>query len=214
VIAIPGHFHIPSNETMSVLAIAVLETPNRGPQTAPAPVQAQLSLRDVYRDHYRTVWMSLRRLGVREDDVADATQEVFLVVHRKLAEFEGRSQLKTWLFGISMRVARDRRRKASFRLETSSDQLDAEAARGTLALAQDAHAERNEARKTLEKVLEEMSPVHRVVFIMFELEGSSGEEIAETLGLPIGTVRSRLRLARETFERSAARIQLQARTHV
>jgi RNA polymerase sigma-70 factor, ECF subfamily len=199
---------------MSVLAISILETPtpSRGAAIAPTPSQAQLSLRDIYRDHYRTVWMSLRRLGVREDDVADATQEVFLVVHRKLAEFEGRSQLKTWLFGISMRVARDRRRKASFRLETSSDQLDAEAANDTL--AQDAHAERNEACRTLEKVLEEMSPVHRVVFIMFELEGSSGEEIAETLGLPIGTVRSRLRLARETFERSAARIQLQARTHV
>ena len=69
-----------------------------------------MTFKEVYDEHFRFVWRSLRRLGVRESDVPDAVQDVFLVVHRRLAEFEGRSKVTTWLFGICFRVARDRRK--------------------------------------------------------------------------------------------------------
>src|SRR5689334_15233045 len=74
-----------------------------------------LTFKEVYEEQFRFVWRSLRRLGVRESDVADAAQDVFLVVHRRLGEFEGRSKVSTWLYGICYRVARDRRRLAHVR---------------------------------------------------------------------------------------------------
>ena len=65
----------------------------------------------VYREHYAFVWRSVRRLGVPDRELDDVVQEVFVIVHRRLAEFEGRSMVTTWLFGIAYRVVRDHRRK-------------------------------------------------------------------------------------------------------
>ena len=69
-----------------------------------------VTFEQVYKEHFAFVWRSLRRLGVREEDANDAAQEVFIVVHRKLGEFSGRSKLTTWLYGICFRVASERRR--------------------------------------------------------------------------------------------------------
>ena len=78
----------------------------------------------VYEEHFDFVWRSLRRLGVPRSALDDAVQEVFLVVHRRLAEFEGRSSLKTWLFGIAVHIAlKAGRASARGRAEEFSDQL-------------------------------------------------------------------------------------------
>jgi len=69
-----------------------------------------MTFEETYRAHFAFVWRSLRRLGVAEDDAADAAQDVFIIVHRKLPEFAGRSKLTTWLYGICFRVASERRR--------------------------------------------------------------------------------------------------------
>src|ERR1043165_2409120 len=69
-----------------------------------------MTFEEVYRAHFAFVWRSLRRLGIREEDAADTAQEVFIVVHRKLPEFAGRSKLTTWLYGVCFRVASERRR--------------------------------------------------------------------------------------------------------
>src|SRR6188474_2580416 len=82
---------------------------------------ANASFRQIYDEHFRFVWRSLARLGVRESDLGDVTQEVFVIVHRKLSEFEGRSKVTTWLFGIAMRVARDHRQSAVVRREIATD---------------------------------------------------------------------------------------------
>src|SRR5262245_19722044 len=81
-----------------------------------------LSFKEVYDEHFRFVWRSLRRLGVPESDVADAVQDVFIVVHRRLGEFEGRSKVTTWLYGICYRVAHDRRRLAHVRRRVDDDE--------------------------------------------------------------------------------------------
>ena len=65
----------------------------------------------IFREHAPYVWRVLRRMGVREADVEDVTQEVFVVVHRRLPEFEGRSAMRTWIYGICLRVASDHRRR-------------------------------------------------------------------------------------------------------
>jgi RNA polymerase sigma-70 factor (ECF subfamily) len=88
----------------------------------------EMTFQEVYQEHFRFVWRSLRRLGVRESDVADAVQDVFVVVHRKIADFEGRSKVTTWLFGICLRVARDRRRLAHVRHDVSDEAVLSERA--------------------------------------------------------------------------------------
>jgi len=162
-----------------------------------------MQFREVYDAHFAFVWRSLRRLGVPDTGVQDAAQDVFLVVHRKLAEFEERSKLTTWLFRICLRVAKDYRRRAHVRREVfddagiaSSTDAGADTARG---------AERSEDLALFERALGSVDLDQRAVFILFEIEGMTGDAIAETLGIPLGTVYSRLRLAREAFKRSVLR---------
>ena len=163
-----------------------------------------MTFREVYEEHFRFVWRSLRRLGVRESDVQDAAQDVFIVVHRRLSEFEGRSKISTWLFGICYRVASDRKKLAHVRRRADGDEplLDTPDERVDVA----AEAERRQGLAMLEAILDELPMEQRAVFTLFELEGMTGEDIAETLEIPLGTVYSRLRLAREAFRRSVARL--------
>jgi RNA polymerase sigma-70 factor (ECF subfamily) len=170
------------------------------------------SFKDVYSEHFRFVWRSLRRLGVPESDASDAAQDVFLVVHRRLGEFEGRSKMTTWLFGIALRVARDRKRLAHNRRRSDdSSPLDT-AADDRVDIA--GEAEKREALRLLESLLDELPDEQRAVFCLFELDGLGGEAIAEMLEIPVGTVHSRLRLAREAFDRNLKRVQAKDRFHL
>jgi len=162
-----------------------------------------MTFRQVYDEHFRFVWRSLRRLGVRESDVADAVQDVFVVVHRKLPEFEGRSKLTTWLYGISMKVARDRRRSAYERRVRTEEAPISERPDEAVDVAAD--AERNQGLAILEAILDELPIEQRAVFTLFELDQKKGEEIAELCDVPLGTVYSRLRLARASFEAALSR---------
>jgi RNA polymerase sigma-70 factor (ECF subfamily) len=140
---------------------------------------------------------------VPEADAKDATQEVFMVVHRKLDEFEGRSKITRWLFAICLRVASDRRKKASFRREVLQDSILID--QSSQSIHSGANAEQRENARRLEQVLDNIPLDQRAVFVLFELEGMTGAEIGELLDIPVPTVHSRLRLARETFHQSAQR---------
>ncbi len=174
--------------------------------------ERRASFEEVYAEHFRFVWRSLRRLGVPESDVADAVQDVFIVVHRRLGEFEGRSKVTTWLYGICYRVARDRRRLAHVRHRADDDgQMDERPDdRADVAAA----AERRQGLELLENILDEMPIEQRAVFTLFELDAMGGEAIAEMLEIPLGTVYSRLRIAREQFRRSLSRMQARDRFRV
>ena len=167
--------------------------------------QGVLTLRAIYDEHVTFVWRALRRLGVRESDLPDAVQDVFLVVHRKLSEFEGRSKMTTWLFGIAMRVARDRMRLAHVRRQVGDEEAVLAYVDENADVA--AQAERRQAAEILESILDSLPIEQRAVFTLFELDGMSGEAIAELLEIPLGTVYSRLRLAREAFQRSVTRLR-------
>jgi RNA polymerase sigma-70 factor, ECF subfamily len=166
-----------------------------------------MTLKQIYAEHARYVWRVLRRLGVPEANAADATQDVFVVVHRRLGEFEGRARMTTWLFQICLRVASDRRKSARRRPEILDESLLEAAVDG----APDALAgvQQRERLALLEQALDAMDFDQRVVFTMFELEEMSGEQISEALLIPLGTVYSRLRLGRQAF--SQALLMLQAR---
>jgi RNA polymerase sigma-70 factor (ECF subfamily) len=169
-----------------------------------------MEFRAVYEEHFRFVWRTLRGLGVREADATDAAQEVFVVVHRRLAEFEARSKFTTWLFGICQRVARDRWRAARSRPELTHWPEDHDPPDPDADIAY--HAERREAVLMLEAILDEIPEEQRIVFVLFELEELPGEQISEMLGIPVPTVHSRLRLARERFRQVVSRAQARARS--
>lgn len=148
------------------------------------------------------VWRSLRRLGVAEASLDDAVQDVFLVVHRRLGDFEGRSSPKTWLFGIALRVARDHRRTARRRggLELLPADLPDGGASPFDAL------DRKRALGTLDEALGHLDDDRRAVLVMMEIEEMTAPEVAEVLAIKLNTVYSRLRLARRDLDAALAAI--------
>jgi RNA polymerase sigma-70 factor (ECF subfamily) len=142
-------------------------------------------------------------MGVREADLDDVSQEVFLVVHRKLAEFEGRSTVRTWLYGICMRVAKDHKNRAHVRRESpvSEPPIEIQGPQQEEAIA------RAESRFLLQRLLEELDDAKREVFVLYEIEGLGMNEIAEAVGCPLQTAYSRLHAARKIVAEAAKRVQ-------
>lgn len=161
-----------------------------------------LTFEGVYEEHFEFVWRSVRRLGIDDDAMDDVVQEVFLVVYRRLADFEGRSSVKTWLFGIALRVARTHRRGLARKggLDPLPPQMADVDQKGP-----EAAASQNEARRMLDRLLGELDEDKRAVFVLSELEQMTAPEIAEAIGVKVNTVYSRLRAARTAFEAAVQR---------
>jgi RNA polymerase sigma-70 factor (ECF subfamily) len=168
----------------------------------------ELSLEAIHERHVDFVWSSLQRLGVPRADLEDALQEVFMVVHAKLATFDRTCRMSTWLFGICLRVASGQRRKAYRHREHAVSNLEETAGAVATPSAEAALLER-EALRNLESVLDTLELERRAVFVMFEIEGIGCPEIATLLGLPLGTVHSRLAAARSDFAKAALRLRKQ-----
>lgn len=168
-----------------------------------------LSFAGVYDEAFPWVFRAARRLGVAPSALDDVVQDVFLVVHRKLAGFEHRSSLKSWIYGITVRVVRDRRRAQRRRPESPDDDLAA--LPDPNARDPQADALRREALATLLRVLDALPDDQREVFVLAELEELTVPEIAEATGANVNTVYSRLRAARKSFEAEAARVRARAR---
>ncbi len=171
-----------------------------------SPAAGPLDVRSVFDAHFDFVWRSLRRLGVREADVDDALQEVFVVVYRKRDEFEGRARLTTWLYGICFRVASDYHRRAHIRREHPTDE-PLEGAAHDASSAADVRVNGAEARALLDEVLDGLDMEKRAVFVQYEIDELSVDEIATRIGVPVGTVYSRLKAARAAFDKSVARVR-------
>jgi len=173
---------------------------------APTAPEVPLDVAEIYAQNAQFLWRALSRAGVAEADLPDALQEVLLVVHRKLDSFGGRSKLTTWLFGICLRVAattrrsRQRRREEPIDPEKPDNQPAENCTPEDLALARD-------SRRQLNDALDRLNPEQRAVLVMFELEGLSCAEIADLLGVPKGTVFSRLSHARQAFLQALQRIE-------
>ena len=173
------------------------------PFAAEAPAAPRLALRfeEVYERHFDFVWRSVRRLGIRDAAVDDVVQDVFLVVHRRLAEFEGRSTVRTWLFGIVLRVVRDHRRTLRRKPTEALPEVIPDA-QGDGPMES---AARREAAKVLHEVLDELDEDKRAAFILSEMEQMTAPEISAALGVNLNTVYSRVRAARKAFEQAVQR---------
>lgn len=163
-----------------------------------------------YREHADVVWSCLGRLGLVGADREDALQEVFLVVHRRWASFEGRAAVRTWIYGIAVRVA-----IAHLRRHRAAEQRSAPVDREPVDHGIDPHAivEAREAIAVLDALLGELDDDKRTVFVLSDVEGLPVPAVAELLALNPRTAYSRLRVARADFERAVVRWQAR-RAHV
>jgi RNA polymerase sigma-70 factor (ECF subfamily) len=161
----------------------------------------------IYAKYADFVWLSLQRLGVRSSDRQDLCHDVFVVAYKKLPDYTERAAVRRWLFAISLRLASNYRRKAYLRFERSSNAVDGDEAGVPIPefAWPEAAAARREAFARAETILANMQPLQRVVFVMFEIEGIACDAIATELGVPLGTVYSRLHTARKFFQAEARR---------
>jgi RNA polymerase sigma-70 factor (ECF subfamily) len=162
---------------------------------------------ELYTEHVGFVWRSLRRLGVSERDVDDVCQEVFVIVHRKLATFDATSTMRTWLFGIARRVAADHRKRAHVRREMLAAPGELEANQAPAPDEPEAF-ELRRARAVLDEILDELDEPKRAVFVLFELEEMAMAEVARAVECPLQTAYSRLAAARKQVETAVLRRQL------
>jgi RNA polymerase sigma-70 factor (ECF subfamily) len=155
-----------------------------------------------YELYGRFLWQTLYRLGIRQNDLPDALQDVLVVVHRRGHDFEPGARATTWLYAICRRVAAARRRKAYARRETPDGDIEIVDPNDPERIAST-----HRAKQRLERVLDDLNDDQRIVFVMFEVEGLSCPEIADELVVPVGTVYSRLHAARQSFQKSLARLK-------
>jgi RNA polymerase sigma-70 factor (ECF subfamily) len=182
-----------SNQAEMMKAVA----PNTETLVARCIAGERQAWRELHQRYYATVYGFLRRLGVRPPDTEDACQEVFVQVFRYLATFQHRADLRTWLYKLSISQAVRARRRAALRQALRwllRQEVD------PAAMAPGPSWSESDAQRRVHVALDGMKEIHRSVFVLFELEGLSGEEIAAATGLPHATVRRRLHHARQEFQ--------------
>lgn len=139
------------------------------------------------------VFSVLGKLGVPEDDVPDVCQEVFIVIHRRLPDFDGRAALRTWIYGICAKTASTHRRRRATRRELPTYPLPDTAASALL----DESLDHERAKTRLAAVLATLDDEKRAVFVLYELEELPMSEVAVALNCPLQTAYSRLHAARK-----------------
>ena len=157
----------------------------------------------VFDTHAPMVWRTVRYLGVHPSEIEDVCQEVFVVVHRRLPEFdaEGSASMTTWLYAVCVNVIRNHARRA-YRTREKSMASPPEP------VAEASHEEafdRARAATRLRRKLATLDDDKREVFLLHDVEGASMKEIAQALGIPLQTGYSRLRVARQRLEEELAK---------
>jgi RNA polymerase sigma-70 factor (ECF subfamily) len=172
-------------------------------QTSEAQAQPALSTEGVFQAHAPFAWRVLRRLGVADADADDVCQEVFVTVHRKLGTFEGRSSVRTWLYGICVRTASDYRKRVRGRHEVPTGAvLDS-----PIDARQEDDMALRQARAALDGILDRLDDDKRAVFVLYEIEELPMADVATAVDCPLQTAYSRLHAARREVDAAVRRIQ-------
>ena len=172
------------------------------------------AFRTLFEKYHRRAFAVAMGVLKNQDDALDAVQEAFVKVHKNIHKFQGSSSFYTWLYRIVMNVSIDHVRRTSRRKSLDFDERalheESEVA-GDGALVpnvMDANpgkaALRRELRGAIQVALQELPEHHRAVIVLREIEGMSYEEMAETLGVPKGTIMSRLFHARKKMQNALA----------
>jgi RNA polymerase sigma-70 factor (ECF subfamily) len=196
--------------SMSADVIAAKATPGEAASDRSSS-EAQ-SFEEIYAHWFHDVSRWIRAFGGLNADLDDLAQEVFLIVRRQLPKFEG-GNLGGWLYRITQRTVRDYRRRAWYRRILAGQHVDERSRRESTAPEPDPSEilERREAERFLVQILGKMSESRRTAFILFEIEGYTGEEIANLEEVPVNTVWTRLHHARKEFYMLIDRARTQGR---
>ena len=170
----------------------------RAPSLAP-------ELGRIFDEQFAYVWGTLRRLDVREADLEDQAHEVFMRVHARLAEYDPSRPIRPWLFAFAYRVASDYRRLARHRIEV----LGAVPETADPGLPADAAIQAAQDRALVTAALDSVEIERRAVLMLHEIDEVPVPQIAQALGIPVGTAYSRLRLARQELAAALARLRKQ-----
>ena len=162
--------------------------------------------RSIFNAEVAYVWNALRRFGVQAEDVEDVAHNVWVIVHRKLGEFDRSRPIRPWLAAISFRAAVADKRLAHKKHEVRGSEDEREIASEALAPDEELAAKR--AHRLVLSALDALSLDKRAVFVMHEMDERPMKEIAEELDIPLNTGYSRLRLAREEFAAAVKRLRL------
>jgi RNA polymerase sigma-70 factor (ECF subfamily) len=205
----PMRLHLPLM-SMSADVIAAKATP--GEATSEGSRTGALSFEDIYAQWFHDVSRWIRAFGGFDADLDDLAQEVFLIVRRQLPKFDGQN-LGGWLYRITQRTVRDYRRRAWYRRVLARQHVDGRPERESTAPEPDPSEmlERREAERFLVQILAKMTESRRTAFILFEIEGYTGEEIASLEEVPVNTVWTRLHHARKEFYMLIDRARTQGR---
>ena len=183
-------------------APAILPNADSNPDISSSPVP---TLKAIYKEYFDFVWSSARHLGAAGDVIDDVVQDVFIVIHSKLATLQRPEALRSWIYGIVRRTVSDYRRSRRTR-DAAGARLGAElkSSRPSQPSPLDM-AERNAELELLESVLAELDEPKREVFVMVEVLEMTVPEVVQALEIPLNTAYSRLRMARQSFEEALAR---------
>lgn len=196
-----GSQSLPGVQKPRVEASAMLRTSGNPQDTtlissAHVPEELRsLDLKYVYKEHFEYVWRTLLRLGVSESSVADGTQNVFLIVRRRLDSYDASRPLRPWLFGIARNIAREERRRVARQESPQEERAE-----------HDPSIARMEAAQIVHRALDTLGEIRREVFVLHALDDIPMKEVAEVLGMPLNTAYSHFRRGREEFRAAAERL--------
>lgn len=160
----------------------------------------RLGVEALFRSEGVAVARFLHRLGFAETDIPDLVQTVFLIAHQRGGFRPGPAKARTWLYSIAVRVsANERRKRRRFPLESGtarSELLDAR--------TPETHLHHVRSLERVDRSLQKLDLLHRTAFVLYEVEGLSGQEVAEALDIPVGTVYRRVHVARQRFAQAHA----------
>lgn len=176
-------------------AISRPDLPGPDPDTSPG---RQGDFDRVYAEHFPFVWRTLRALGVREAELDDAAQDVFLVVHRRLGDFEGRASIRTWIFSIAEHVAFNHRRTVRRKMAPLTGLEDL----GSFDPGPSPTASNPEIAQFLERFLTGLDHNQRALFVLVIVEEMSVPQVAEVLRVPLNTAYSRIRAIKQLFRQA------------
>lgn len=160
------------------------------------------SFEQLYQDYFDFVWKCARAFGSASAEIDDVVQDVFLVVQRRREDLRDASLARSFIYGVARRVVSAHRRRRRQRDARTVPEVESLRSSEQSPLAA---AEHNLQVRVLSELLEGLDERKREVFVLSEIMEMSGREISETIGVPMNTVYSRLRAAREEFEAAVAR---------
>lgn len=164
--------------------------------------------RELYQRHQGMVWRVCYRFMSNEQDADDLTQEVFLKVYRKLAQYKGQAKFSTWLYRIATTTCIDEKRRRARQPAIISTPIDAEHMAESLAAASGEEEELEQERKQrLLKALERLKASQRHILLLGDFENKPYKEIAQELGISLSATKMRMMRARSALQTMYRKIE-------